>query len=264
MKKLILFIPVAFFAAGLAGCNGEEGTAGEEEQPDAGQSEEASDHNGDKEENGADSSELESELEEREETIREQEDRIAELEAEIDRLSEEEGESESDGGSGDPAGNGETGENGSDGETSRPRMTPEEDFYTQFWFGSGQTPEEEEMGFEPGVTDWQDYRGDISSRYTEGESEYVTAEVLAMDWIRERETETMMETEEELAMRTYYEENGESAKILFLHWGLKDDAIAGEDFLLHLSRDGDIWTLDEVEERYYCRRGMDEDASICH
>ncbi|PYZ98909.1 hypothetical protein CR205_10160 [Alteribacter lacisalsi] len=260
MKKSVWLV----LAAGilLAGCNDAEQSAGDKEQQ-SGNGEEHTDADGgnEAEENGSDNEADAAEREEQEAELLAEQERIAELEAEIERLTEE-AETGSD--------SEETSENGSTtGEEneygrSAPRMTPDEDFFTQFWFIEEQSPEEEEMGFEPSLTDWQDYRGEISNRYSAEESGYMTAEVLAMDWIRERETEMMMDTQEELAMRTYYEEDGESAMILILHWGLKDDAIAGEDLLLHLTRNGDIWSLDNIEERYYCRRGMDEDASICH
>ncbi|WP_026688997.1 hypothetical protein [Alteribacter aurantiacus] len=151
-----------------------------------------------------------------------------------------------------------------DSDEARLQLNPDHDFYTQFWFSQVQTAMEEELGFEPGVTEWQSYEGEESERYREGESMYSSMGALALDWVREREMEVYMDTEEELAIRTYLDHDSGEGKVLILLWGLKDDAVAGSDYLLHLDQSEEVWHLVEVETRHYCRRSVTDDGTMCN
>ncbi|RFA25776.1 hypothetical protein CAI21_18605 [Alkalilimnicola ehrlichii] len=43
-------------------------------------------------------------------------------------------------------------------------------------------------------------------------------------------------------------------------WGMKDDAIAGRDIKLHLQQVEGRWQVEDVFERYHCRRGVSDDG----
>ncbi|QIT56924.1 hypothetical protein HC341_18000 [Aquisalimonas sp. 2447] len=47
-----------------------------------------------------------------------------------------------------------------------------------------------------------------------------------------------------------------------LHWGMKDDALAGRDYRLRMEPDGEQWRLIAVDTRLQCRRGI-SDEGIC-
>lgn len=40
-------------------------------------------------------------------------------------------------------------------------------------------------------------------------------------------------------------------------WGMKDDAVVGNDLLVHLERDDGMWFVSKMEERFHCLRGVD-------
>ncbi|MBM7097421.1 hypothetical protein JSY36_16935 [Bacillus sp. H-16] len=141
------------------------------------------------------------------------------------------------------------------------QLSNEEDFYTQFWFSDDKTDIEEELGFEPGITDWQTFAHEGDDHEGDGG---LSISALALDWIRERELDVHMDTEEELAFRTQINYESGIGKVLVLLWGLKDDAVAGTDYLLHFNRTEEKWNLEEVEVRHYCRRSVTEDRAMCN
>lgn len=51
---------------------------------------------------------------------------------------------------------------------------------------------------------------------------------------------------------------GEEATAAVLTWGLADDAIAGSDLRLFLTRGDTGWYVDSAEERFHCRRGVSD------
>ncbi len=57
-----------------------------------------------------------------------------------------------------------------------------------------------------------------------------------------------------------WDDGGDVAVGIILEWGLRDDAIAGRDYRVHMRRDASAWTLERVEERFHCGRGVTEDG----
>lgn len=63
----------------------------------------------------------------------------------------------------------------------------------------------------------------------------------------------------EQTMRIYREDDREATGII-LRWGYKDDALAGSDLRIEMRRADDGWFVDELRERFHCRRGITDDG----
>lgn len=46
---------------------------------------------------------------------------------------------------------------------------------------------------------------------------------------------------------------------ILLQWGLKDDSVAGLDMRVRMQQVDGAWFVEELEERYHCRRGVTDD-----
>lgn len=54
-------------------------------------------------------------------------------------------------------------------------------------------------------------------------------------------------------------QDGNTATATVLAWGLKDDSVAGHDLRIHLDAAEQGWDVTEIEERYWCHRGVTDD-----
>lgn len=180
--------------------------------------------------------EYETELEELEIQLQNSESEIQSLEQELENTEEELAEAE--------------GTDNADAPSLR-----EEGFYEQLWMNENSLAPME--GWEPGTTDWRETAVEADGPFLPGESQYSSPERLVFDWLSARGTLEQTNNFEELAVRTKFEDNS-SAEILILEWGLRDDAAAGHDILIHLSEENSVWGITEMEERYHCRRGISE------
>lgn len=61
----------------------------------------------------------------------------------------------------------------------------------------------------------------------------------------------------EQTLRVYQADEADTAHGVILRWGVKDDSLAGMDVRATMSVDGDNWYVEELEERFHCRRGVD-------
>ncbi|AOM82431.1 hypothetical protein [Salisediminibacterium beveridgei] len=136
--------------------------------------------------------------------------------------------------------------------------TPHGDrFYDQVWMYQEQTELEAEVGYERESLDWTAAFGEISEEFNTEYPDLETAEDLVYTWIGERNMLTRPDSFDELTVRMNHTEDNE-AEALIMKWGLRDDAIAGEDFLLYLESEDGTWQIRDLEQRIHCRRGTTE------
>ncbi|UCZ54245.1 hypothetical protein LGQ02_05640 [Bacillus shivajii] len=184
-------------------------------------------------------SELEQELEDRDLTIED-------LRGQLDELGNDNGEH-----------NGE--------ETVDEREQPslyDEGFYEQHWMVYEPSESAEEMGYEPETLDWREYEGSEPAGFSEDDSEYNDPGLLVHSWIAEAGYAEMMDRQDETTVRIRYSEDGESAEAIIFNWGLRDDSVRGEDYLLHLEETEGTWYIDEIETRVHCGRGVEGDLCL--
>ncbi|ADI00018.1 hypothetical protein [Salisediminibacterium selenitireducens] len=231
MKRFAGFVPLSLLI--LTGCAGdnEDNQANEADQ-DTQSSEEAA-----LEEEIA---LLEAELEDVEAERNELLDQVADLEQELGEMADGE----------------ETGE-----EAPSPfadDWTPHGDrFYDQVWMYQEQTELEADAGFERESLDWRDAFGEASETFNETHGDLATAESLLYTWLGERNMLEHPDSFDELTVRMNHQEDN-LAEAVVLKWGLRDDAIAGEDFRLTLEEIDGSWEIADIEVRVHCRRGTTE------
>ncbi len=66
----------------------------------------------------------------------------------------------------------------------------------------------------------------------------------------------------EQTLRVYQAGEADTAHGVILRWGVKDDSLAGMDVRATMKADGDNWYVEELEERFHCRRGVDGERCL--
>lgn len=136
--------------------------------------------------------------------------------------------------------------------------TPHGDrFYDQIWMYQDQTELEQDAGFERESLDWQGAFGEESESFNAAHTDLSTAESLVYTWLGERNMLEHPDSFDELTVRMNHPEDN-VAEAVVLKWGLRDDAIAGEDFRLTLEEVDGAWQIADIEVRVHCRRGTTE------
>ncbi|CAM3911889.1 hypothetical protein [Alkalicoccus chagannorensis] len=130
-----------------------------------------------------------------------------------------------------------------------------EGFYEQLWMVMD--PPEGMDDWEPGSTAWMDADMEIDDAFASGTSAYTSPERLVFDWMSEAGWFDGTDAFDETAVRSRHEDAG--AEVLVLQWGLRDDALAGEDFRFHMEEVDGAWGIAGVEQRLHCRRGITEE-----
>jgi hypothetical protein len=121
-------------------------------------------------------------------------------------------------------------------------------------FDRGDLPE----GFEPGSTDWRphDPPEDLDDSYgSPGElaialAAALDAEALGPD-LWETTTRVLMD-----------QSDADQAYVAVLSYGMADDAVAGRDVRMTITRSDDRWAPGGAEERFHCLRGVDDDLCV--
>jgi hypothetical protein len=121
-------------------------------------------------------------------------------------------------------------------------------------FDPGDLPE----GYEPGSTDWRalDPPGGLDDTYSSpGE--------LAIALAAELDAEALGQDLWETTARVLLDQSDpEQAYVAVLSYGMADDAVAGRDVRMTVTRSDDGWEPGGAEERFHCLRGVDADLCV--
>jgi len=113
-------------------------------------------------------------------------------------------------------------------------------------------------GFEPGTTAWQ------ATELPDGlDPDYPTPGALALDLARAADADNLGMDTWETTTRVLPDDADENlAYVAVLSYGYGDDAVAGRDLRITITRDGEDWTAGGAEERFHCRRGVTDDLCV--
>lgn len=115
----------------------------------------------------------------------------------------------------------------------------------------------EGLGYTPGTTAWRDAQLDLPDALTSAASAaqapgaLLTSVIAAAGWL-----DAVGEDVWEATMRIGREDDASALAVVLL-WGLRDDAVAGHDFRVHMARGPNGWYVTGIEERFHCSRGVD-------
>jgi hypothetical protein len=112
--------------------------------------------------------------------------------------------------------------------------------------------------FEPGPTAWQE--AEVPSRFTRDEARgFASASALATAIAGEERSASLGIDLWEVTTRVLVADDQRSAQAAILSWGIKDDAVEGEDVRLELRQGERGWYVEAAERRTWCRRGVTDD-----
>ncbi len=121
----------------------------------------------------------------------------------------------------------------------------------------------EDLGHSPEATEWQPVRDEHPAQalVEEQRTANTPAELLALVADALPENRFLGKDIWEQTRRLLRHEDGHAEGVV-LHWGMKDDALAGRDYRIRMEPEGDGWQLAAVDTRLQCRRGI-SDEGIC-
>lgn len=113
---------------------------------------------------------------------------------------------------------------------------------------------------DPATTPWQETDYEVPEELTEEGDERAGTPGALLGELAEsfRLTDALGHDVWEQTTRVFYE-NDEHVTGIILQWGIKDDAVAGRDFRVRMTRDDDGWFVEEVDQRAHCARGVTDD-----
>ncbi|HAI20319.1 MAG TPA: hypothetical protein DCM14_00190 [Clostridiales bacterium UBA8153] len=116
------------------------------------------------------------------------------------------------------------------------------------------------MGFEPGSTPWRPSTLAIPAQFTRPRSTWRSPGSLASGLVHALCLAAPLGRDAwELTIRVHMPEAGQASAII-MFWGLKDDSVAGRDYLLTLREHRGNWYVVEIQERFHCARGVTADG----
>jgi len=119
-----------------------------------------------------------------------------------------------------------------------------------------------EFGFTPGTTRWRASALAIPVQFTRPRSTWRSPGALVAGLVSALNLgEPLGQDAWEITTRVFMPEADQASAIIMV-WGLKDDSVAGRDFLLVLRQHQGNWYVVEVQERFHCSRGVTAD-DIC-
>lgn len=116
-----------------------------------------------------------------------------------------------------------------------------------------------ELGYAPGTTSWRRARAEIPAELGAPRSRVRDAGVLldslarALGWNEALGSDVWEQT------RRLRQEDGGAVGVVLL-WGFLDDALVGHDFRVAMRRGERGWYVEDIEERFQCRRGVSADG----
>jgi hypothetical protein len=117
----------------------------------------------------------------------------------------------------------------------------------------------DDLGFEPGTTEWQDAQGEIPAHLGPEGTRSPSPGALLQALITELDLMAPLGRELwEQTQRVHQEDD--TATGVVLQWGFKDDAVLGQDYRLAMREDTWGWFAERLETRYHCGRGVSEEG----
>lgn len=118
-----------------------------------------------------------------------------------------------------------------------------------------------EMEYEPGTTDWRPSQWELPKGLTSpGEASPQSAAALLFE-VGQALGEGLGEEIWEVTTRLWQEGEGRATGMI-MRWGFKDDAMAGSDLRVSMTRVDDRWIVEKLEERFHCTRGVSENLCL--
>lgn len=112
-----------------------------------------------------------------------------------------------------------------------------------------------------GTTDWQPSERQIPEQLVAPDGEGARSAGQAMATVAEefRLYDALSIDVDEVTVRVK-STGQDSATGIILQWGLKDDAVAGNDLRVELEVSDGAWYVEQIEQRHHCRRGVTDDG----
>lgn len=111
----------------------------------------------------------------------------------------------------------------------------------------------------PATTDWRSSNHEIPSdlgRRTEGGPTSPGTLITALS--RELRFDDALGVDVWEQTTRVHQEDDDRATAVILRWGVKDDSLAGMDLRVQMATANDVWFVEELEERFHCRRGVSD------
>jgi hypothetical protein len=109
-------------------------------------------------------------------------------------------------------------------------------------------------GMHPATTDWGTASGDLPAERAGTPGALIAAAVVSHGW-----NDALGDAAWEQTTRVFVQNDDHALGVVLL-WGFLDDAVAGHDFRLSMTRTGGMWRVDRLEQRYHCRRTITADG----
>ncbi len=109
-------------------------------------------------------------------------------------------------------------------------------------------------GMRPATTDWRQAPLAEDARVLEGAT---PGRVLHKLSLALGEADLLGSDIWEQTVRVWQPQQDEATGVI-LSWGLKDDAIVGRDLRVHMRMEENLWRVASLEERFHCRRGVND------
>ncbi|MDQ2069372.1 hypothetical protein [Natronospira bacteriovora] len=114
--------------------------------------------------------------------------------------------------------------------------------------------------FTPARSDWERVEALESSERLSEDALCGTVEEATEAWARARDLLGPLQAEHlDITLRGRELDDG-LAEGLLQRWGFRDDSLAGIDHRVRFRRAGECLTIERVEARHYCRRGVERGA----
>lgn len=115
-----------------------------------------------------------------------------------------------------------------------------------------------DLGYEPGTTGWQAPHQALPARLGADGERQPSPGALLQALVDELDLAASLGLDLwEQTQRIHLD--GDSAIGVVLQWGLKDDAVQGQDYRLTMREDAGGWYAEHLETRYHCGRGVSGD-----
>ena len=120
----------------------------------------------------------------------------------------------------------------------------------------------EDMGFDPGSTQWREADAMTPRDFEPAARETATPGALLFALAAQRADSARLGRDVWETTLRVLEETDDKAIGIIMEWGLKDDAVAGQDMRVRMRREGDEWSISGMERRFHCSRGV-TDTNRC-
>lgn len=134
---------------------------------------------------------------------------------------------------------------------------------TQLWDFTSDFSLSEENGWERGVTNWQDWKGEFDQSLATPNQIWETPGMLMQAWMDDVTFSYWLGQEIWEVTKRIELHNEELAEGYILSYGMKDDSIAGNDVKVTMKQANGYWYIEAIDIRYRCSRNVSEDNELC-